>query len=223
MLYVFLRRGVLLNTAQGHRKTRVLSQVELLTLLPWSEKTVRLHPPLVHWDGAGSPARRRSARPASTPDGAERKLFRLQNPSSALPLQGLGHPRDHLNPWEVGRAGRPCMGGSRSTKPPQRGWECGDPGDWGPRGALREDTGLCAGGTPAGHRKGHLAGTRQEPRRFPGRGSSCAALRAVQPWDGIFPLLALEQHRAAVYQRCVRIQSPGLSASPPVIARLRGA
>lgn len=49
------------------------------------------------------------------------------------------------------------------------------------------------------------------------------SVRAVQPWDGIFPLPALEQHRAAVYQRCVRIQSPGLSASPPVIARLRGA
>lgn len=59
-----------------------------------------------------------------------------------------------------------------------------------------------------------------------GQGGSCVfapSSRRFSRGMAVFPLPALEQHGEAIYQRCVRIQSPGLSASPPVIARLHGA
>lgn len=75
--------------------------------------------------------------------------------------------------------------------------------------------------------KGHIAARKARtsdvlfwPRQFPSFRTKLQTCSSVG-WH-FSPCRLWNSHREAIYQHRVCIQSPGLSASPPVIARLRG-
>lgn len=132
-------------------------------------------------------------------------------------------------------------GAADAPNPPGEGWACGDPP------GQREPPGSGAGShTEEG--QGGL-GPRQLPLRCWHARSLAAPLPKVtslpaRSGDGLFwpgqflsfhtklqtcsavgwhfsPCRLWSSHREAIYQRCVCIQSPGLSAAPPVSGRLR--